>query len=330
VHAKLEHLIEKHIRLYCKPKTMLTDTTAANRIFDLEALCRFNNQRLANFEKLEVAKKRVEQAPPRCKAKMRKLVPKIKPNTDASEKVATALGKGPAFARRLRKLAAYLETRGELPPPTQGQGAHHATLLDNPDVLSAVRVWCTGALDFEEGGFEGKVSLDFRFLAPLYALFQIKPAKLRRYVNEFLLPSLNIEDTISESTAVRWMKKMGFKLSRVRKGIYVDGHERKDVVESRDTFINYLYHSVLPCTFFSVQISFLNRFFLDSAMNMKATRWRKQFHQDSALARSLITAFSTMSVAFMQMINQAMFGCARANSRSKARAAVVLFISLIL
>jgi hypothetical protein len=92
---------------------------------------------------------------------MRKLVPKIKPNMDASEKVATALGKGPVFVRWLRKLATYLETRGELPPPTQGQGAHHATLLDNPDVLSAVRVWCTGALDPEEGGFEGKVIIDF-------------------------------------------------------------------------------------------------------------------------------------------------------------------------
>jgi hypothetical protein len=140
---------------------MLTDTTAANRIFDLEALRRFNNQRLANFEKLEVAKKRVEQAPLRCKAKMRKLVLKIKPNMDTSEKVATALGKGPVFARRLPKLAAYLETHGELPPPTQGQGAHHTTLLDNPDVLSTVRVWCTGALDPEEGGFEGKVVIDF-------------------------------------------------------------------------------------------------------------------------------------------------------------------------
>ncbi|KAJ6632180.1 hypothetical protein B0H10DRAFT_1937862 [Mycena sp. CBHHK59/15] len=44
VHAKLKYLIEKHIRLYRKPKTMVTDTTAANRIFDLEALHRFNNQ----------------------------------------------------------------------------------------------------------------------------------------------------------------------------------------------------------------------------------------------------------------------------------------------
>jgi hypothetical protein len=87
---------------------------------------------------------------------------------------------------------------------------------------------------------------------------QIKPVKLRRYVNEFLLPSLDIEATISESTAMRWMKKMGFSLSRVRKGIYIDSHEREDVVESCDTFINHLYHSVLPCAFHRFLNSFLN------------------------------------------------------------------------
>ncbi|KAJ7649588.1 hypothetical protein B0H17DRAFT_1147703 [Mycena rosella] len=195
-HSKLERLIEKHIRLLRKPKTMLTNTTAANQVFDLEALRQFNNQRFANLEKLQAAKRRVELAPSRSKAKMRKLVPKIKPSMDASETVATALAKGPAFARRLRKLATHLETHGELPKSTQGQGAFHFTLLDNPDILSAVRVWCSGALDFDEGGFEGP----------------IKPAKLRRYVNDFLLPSLDIENIISESTAVRWLKKLGFKM----------------------------------------------------------------------------------------------------------------------
>lgn len=72
------------------------------------------------------------------------------------------------------------------------------------------------------------------------------PAKLRRYVNEFLFPSLEIEDTIHESTAVRWLKKLGFTVSRVQKGVYVDGHERKDVVAARTEFINYLDTQVLP------------------------------------------------------------------------------------
>ncbi|KAJ6560989.1 hypothetical protein B0H10DRAFT_2240174 [Mycena sp. CBHHK59/15] len=218
-HANLERLIAKHLQLLRKPNTMLSDRTAANKVADLEALRRFNDLRLVYLERLEVAKKRVRQAPPRCKAQMRKLIPKIKPALDASKKVATAVGKGPAFARRLWALAVHLAATGELPESKQAQGAFHVTLLKNPEILAAVRIWASGALDFNEGGFEGR----------------IKPVKLKHYVNDFLLPSLGIEDTISESTAVRWFKKLGFTLSRWKKGVYVDGHEREDVVESRNS-----------------------------------------------------------------------------------------------
>ena len=69
---------------------------------------------------------------------------------------------------------------------------------------------------------------------------------MRRYINEFLLPELKIEETISESTAVRWLKRMGFRLARVQKGVYVDGHERPDVVESRKKFIDYIWLKILP------------------------------------------------------------------------------------
>jgi hypothetical protein len=57
---------------------------------------------------------------------------------------------------------------------------------------------------------------------------------------------LDIEDTISETTAVRWLKKLGFKLSRVQKGVYVDGHERADVVEARKKLITYMEKEVFP------------------------------------------------------------------------------------
>jgi hypothetical protein len=62
----------------------------------------------------------------------------------------------------------------------------------------------------------------------------------------FLFPSLNIEDTISETTAVRWLKKLGFKLSRVQKGVYVDGHECVDVVDACKKFIAYIEKEVFP------------------------------------------------------------------------------------
>ena len=55
-----------------------------------------------------------------------------------------------------------------------------------------------------------------------------------------------LDDTISETTAVRWLKKLGFKLSRVQKGVYVDGHERVDVVDARRKLIAYMEKEVFP------------------------------------------------------------------------------------
>jgi hypothetical protein len=77
-------------------------------------------------------------------------------------------------------------------------------------------------------------------------VFKLRPAKLCQYINLFLLPSLDIDDTISETTAVRWLKKLGFKLSRVQKGVYVDGHEHVDVVDARNKFIAYMEKEVFP------------------------------------------------------------------------------------
>jgi hypothetical protein len=43
-----------------------------------------------------------------------------------------------------------------------------------------------------------------------------------------------IERVIASSTAVRWLKKLGFKYKEYRKGIYNDGHEREDVKRYRN------------------------------------------------------------------------------------------------
>ena len=95
------------------------------------------------------------------------------------------------------------------------------------------------------------------FPEPLYPyhltyhiIIQMRPCKLCRYVNKSLIPKLQIEDTISETTAVCWLKKLGFKLSRVQKGVYVDGHEQPDVVEARKKFINYMETNVFLCVFY--------------------------------------------------------------------------------
>lgn len=72
------------------------------------------------------------------------------------------------------------------------------------------------------------------------------PIKLCNYINTFLLPSLGLENTVCETTAVSWLKKLGFKVSRVQKSVYVDGHEHPDVVEAHNTFIDYMENKVFP------------------------------------------------------------------------------------
>lgn len=72
----------------------------------------------------------------------------------------------------------------------------------------------------------------------------MRPVKLCHYVNQFLLPSLGIESEISETTAVCWLKKLGFKLHRVQKGVFVDGHEHEDVVKAQTKMIEHLYKDI--------------------------------------------------------------------------------------
>jgi hypothetical protein len=65
------------------------------------------------------------------------------------------------------------------------------------------------------------------------------PFLLCCHVNEVILPMLALtgKTSISEHTAIRWLKKLGYTCKDVRKGIYHDGHEHPDVVEARKNFL---------------------------------------------------------------------------------------------
>jgi hypothetical protein len=64
----------------------------------------------------------------------------------------------------------------------------------------------------------------------------VTPRRLRHALNGTIFPELNINlaKGISERTARRWLIKLGWRQTVVRKGVYMDGHERNDVVEYRN------------------------------------------------------------------------------------------------
>ncbi|CAG8845747.1 11908_t:CDS:2, partial [Gigaspora margarita] len=65
-----------------------------------------------------------------------------------------------------------------------------------------------------------------------------------------IFPELHIDraQTISLATSRRWMIKMGFNYKRYKKGIYIDGHEREDIIIYRQEFLQKMeeYDRLMP------------------------------------------------------------------------------------
>lgn len=141
-----------------------------------------------------------------------------RPCLKASIAIAHRMGKGPYFARQIRYNELYLLKHHRL--PHRRDYVHHGqhTLLDNETVLHDVRVYLAAQ-----------------------SLGSVTPRTLHKHVNKTILPALGIQGTISEPTAQRWLKfRLGYECKEAKKGIYIDGHERPDVIREREAFINQL------------------------------------------------------------------------------------------
>jgi len=70
----------------------------------------------------------------------------------------------------------------------------------------------------------------------------VTPLNFCCHVNTVILPALRINATISESTALCWLKfKLGYQSKEAKKGVYVDGHERPDVIKEREGFLEKIF-----------------------------------------------------------------------------------------
>ncbi|KAJ7091678.1 hypothetical protein C8R44DRAFT_750581 [Mycena epipterygia] len=197
----------------------------AQRLVMVNGLTEFNVQRRKReIERVNLAKK-IDNVPRPQRPKLRARLRKIKPSIAANITVANQFSKTKYWAGKLRSIARTFSETGELPENNQGKGAKHKTHFDDPDVKPRLEAFARGLVPEAEGGFKGRIA----------------PDKLRRYINEFLFPELEIEDTIGVTTATAWLKKLGYRLRRYQKGIYYDGHERPDVVQKRNESRIYLH-----------------------------------------------------------------------------------------
>ena len=137
------------------------------------------------------------------------------PCLKASMAIARRMGKGPYFARQIQSNELYLLKHRHLPPRKVYSREGHHSLLDNELILHDVRVYLA-AQD----------------------LGSVTPRTLCQHVNDVLLPALGMQGSIVESTAKRWLRfRLGYQCKEAKRGIYIDGHERPDVIKERKDYL---------------------------------------------------------------------------------------------
>lgn len=123
-------------------------------------------------------------------------------------------GSAVSFARRIRSLATYYQLHEQLPPESRGGYQNARSLLKDEAVRNACRAWLTSQ-----------------------KIGTVTPYRFCDGLNSDILPSLNIslKKPLCYKTALRWLVKLGWSPTKLKKGVYMDGHERDDVVQYRKT-----------------------------------------------------------------------------------------------
>jgi hypothetical protein len=119
---------------------------------------------------------------------------------------------GKTLARRIRALCRHYQTFRGLPTETRGGKRKGSSYLNNKDVFQACRAWL---LQQE--------------------LSTISPNNFRIAINKEILPRLMISygASLGQTSTYNWLLRLGFYKSEVKKGVYLDRHEREDIVAYR-------------------------------------------------------------------------------------------------
>ena len=115
------------------------------------------------------------------------------------------------FSHRVRSLARHYQIFEQLPKENRGGTRAHSLLLDE-----RVKTAVTAHLTSLKSG-------------------QVSPQLFCDALNNNILPSLGftLKKPLCTRTARRWLVKLGWRRTLLKKGVYMDGHEREDVKKYR-------------------------------------------------------------------------------------------------
>ncbi|KAJ7455083.1 hypothetical protein FB451DRAFT_985540, partial [Mycena latifolia] len=135
--------------------------------------------------------------------------------------VSESQGHGSYLARRIREwLHTYLST-DKL--PLHKIGRYASSLLDDEDFSLAIKLHLQAVAE-KNGHFRANTIVDYVASPEMQALLVERGVPVQQH-------------TISVWTARRWLKTLDFRFGRRKNGMYIDGHERDDVVKYRMAFV---------------------------------------------------------------------------------------------
>ena len=140
-------------------------------------------------------------------------------DTKAAELAGMMIGRSDKAVREWRKQ--FLED-GEIPECKQGKYQRSGVMWSSEELNKKAARYIR-----ENANVKGQPNLT--------------AGKFCQWVNDDLLPNQTLEPgfprKISLETARKWMLELGFNVVKKKKGTYVDGHERDDVVDYRQKFL---------------------------------------------------------------------------------------------
>ena len=140
--------------------------------------------------------------------------------TAAAILVGKIIGKSDKSIRKWR--SALVKNKGVLPSSKQGAYKRKGVLSDNEELTKVSKKYVQNKSSVK--GRPNMTTHDFC-----------------KWANTTLLPNLTLEPgfprKVSVSTCRRWLLHIGFEVIIPRKGIFIDGYEREDVVEAHTAFL---------------------------------------------------------------------------------------------
>ena len=151
---------------------------------------------------------------------------------------------GKTLARKIRASFLYYRTHRSLLIETRGGKQQNRSYLDNEDVFRACRTWLLAQKLATITPKRFRYALNTEIMPRLLALAKkSKKPLLGKTTGTRNNPGKKPKEwkPLGKTATYKWLNRLGFYATKEKKGVYIDGHKRADVIESLNSKLYLLF-----------------------------------------------------------------------------------------